>query len=91
MALPNPISPSQTDCRSPIDDTLMDSIRLNLDYLDSALSGASSSVFQWKVNGKLSSLKNFKQAIDSGSPFKSFTPQGCRASIRNSGYSGSVS
>lgn len=90
MALPYPISSAQTDCRSPIDDTLMDSIRLNLDYLDSAVAGSSSNIFQWKVNGKLSLLSNYKQAIDSGSPYESFTPQGCRASIRNSGYSGSV-
>ena len=34
MALPYPIAPSQTDARSPVDDNLMDSIRLDLDYLD---------------------------------------------------------
>lgn len=90
MALPYPISSTQTDCQSPIDDTLMDSIRLNLDYLESALAGSSKNIFQWKVNGKLGKLNYFKQAIDSASPYEAFTPKGCRAALRNSGYSGNV-
>ena len=39
MPLPYPISASQTDAQSPVDDNLMDSIRLDLDYLSSLFSG----------------------------------------------------
>lgn len=88
--LPYPIAPSQTDCKSPIDDVLMDSIRLNLDYLDGAISGSTAKYIQWKINGKLRPLVSFKGAIDSGAVGESFTPQGCKASIKHSGTSGKI-
>lgn len=56
MALPYPIAPSQTDARSPVDDNLMDSIRLDLDYLDTVATQGGVPVYVWNVNGKLSSL-----------------------------------
>ena len=36
MALPFPIAASQTDAKSPIDQQLMDALRLNQEFLDNA-------------------------------------------------------
>lgn len=54
MALPYPIAAGQTDARSPVDDNLMDSIRLDLDYLDSAINLGGGASFTWNINGVLS-------------------------------------
>ena len=56
MALPFPISPSQTDAKSPVDDNLMDSIRENLDYLETIATQGGVPVYVWNVNGPLSQL-----------------------------------
>lgn len=56
MALPYPISAGQTDAQSPVDDNLMDSIRLDLGYLDTAITGVQSFDYQFKMNGPLSAL-----------------------------------
>lgn len=56
MALPFPIAASQTDAQSPVDDNLMDSIRLDLGYLDTAITGVQSFDYQFKMNGPLSAL-----------------------------------
>ena len=56
MALPFPIAPSQTDAQSPVDDNLMDSIRLDLGYLDTAITSVQSFDYQFKMNGPLSAL-----------------------------------
>lgn len=53
MALPYAIAAGQTDARSPVDDNLMDSIRLDLEYLDGALTGGGSPVYVWNINGPL--------------------------------------
>ena len=59
MPLPYPISSTQTDSKSPIDMDLMDSIRLNQEYLDTQSGvSASSGPLQFKVNGQLASLRN---------------------------------
>lgn len=56
MALPYPISASQTDAKSPVDDNLLDSIRLNLDYLDNVVTSGGVPVYAWNLNGKLNYL-----------------------------------
>jgi hypothetical protein len=56
MALPYPIASTQTDAKSPVDDNLMDSIRLDLDYLDTSIVGVQSFDYQFKMNGPLSAL-----------------------------------
>lgn len=56
MALPFPINPTQTDCKSPVDENLMDSVRENLDDLDSRILGVTSFDYQFKMNGPLSAL-----------------------------------
>jgi hypothetical protein len=56
MALPFPISPSQTDAKSPVDEQLMDDIRLNLDYLETQSSLSKSFDYQFKLNGRLDAL-----------------------------------
>lgn len=56
MSLPYPISASQTDAKSPVDDNLMDSIRQNLNYLDLTLTSGGTPVYVWNVVGKLNNL-----------------------------------
>lgn len=58
MALPYPIASTQTDAKSPVDDNLMDSIRLDLDYLNAQISLGGQSSFCWSINGPLASLVN---------------------------------
>lgn len=58
MTLPHPINANQTDAKSPIDQQLMDAYRLNQEYLDTAISGASSGgLINFKVNGYLNRIK----------------------------------
>lgn len=56
MSLPYPLSPAQTDAKSPVDDNLMDSMRLNLEYLDTIATQGGVPVYVWNVNGKLNYL-----------------------------------
>lgn len=58
MALPFPIAATQTDAKSPIDQQLMDALRLNQEYLESQLGGASAGgIINFKVNGFLTRIK----------------------------------
>lgn len=56
MALPVVISPTQTDAKSPVDDDLMDGIRVDLNDLDSRFNGVKTFAYEFKVNGPLSFL-----------------------------------
>jgi hypothetical protein len=56
MTLPYSIASSQTDAKSPVDDNLMDSIRLNLEYLDQISTQGGAPVYVWNVNGELAML-----------------------------------
>lgn len=53
MALPYPIAASQVDAKSPVDEQLMESIKLDLEYLDTQLGLSASFDYQFKVNGNL--------------------------------------
>lgn len=57
MALPYPISAPQTAAKAPVDQALMDSIRNDLDYLDTAASSAQG-LLEFKINGNLSKLSS---------------------------------
>lgn len=87
MPLPYPISPSQTDCQSPVDDNLMDSIRLNLDYLDTLFSG-SDYALSFGLDGELIGAAGFYRAVDQVPLFKEFEPNTCRIGLRKSGMTG---
>ena len=89
MALPFPISASQTDAQSPVDDNLMDSIRQDLDYLDSLLSGGNYNM-SFGLDGQLIGAFGFKRAIDVVPLYKEFTPVTCRFGLRKSGISGTL-
>ena len=89
MPLPFPIAASQTDAKSPVDDTLMDAIRLNLDYLETQVSGGAA-IFNFNVNGQLSLLNGFNKPIDTAVNFSIFTPTFSRAVIKKSGTSGQL-
>lgn len=90
MPLPYPIAASQTDAKSPVDDNLMDSIRLDLDYLNSLFS-TGSAIFTWNINGPLRRAKAFKKAIDTVACFGEFQPAFIRTVLKKSGISGSLS
>jgi len=85
--LPFPIAASQTDCQSPVDDNLMDSIRLDLEYLDTLLS-LGTNIFNWNITGRLSRLRTYKGSIDTMVNYKEFLPTKLKVSIRKSGNSG---
>lgn len=58
MALPFPINPNQTDAKSPIDQQLMDAIRLNQEFLDAQVGGGSAGgILNFRVNGLLRLIK----------------------------------
>jgi len=58
MALPYPIAASQTDAKSPVDDNLMDSIRLDLGYLDGLISGGNYNM-SFGIDGQLIGIAGF--------------------------------
>jgi len=61
MALPYPIAASQVDAKSPVDEQLMESIKLDLEYLDTQLGLSASFDYQFKVNGNLALLSTKKR------------------------------
>ncbi len=87
MALPFPIAASQTDAKSPVDDNLMDSIRLDLDYLDS-LFATGAAIFTWNLNGPMNAMRAYKKAVDTVPLFGSFQPGFIRVNLKKSGQSG---
>lgn len=87
MPLPLPINANQTDAKSPIDQNLMDSIRLDLDYLESQISGGSV-LFTFNLNGQLARLKNYSKAVDEAINFTEFSPSSVRAVLKRSGSGG---
>jgi hypothetical protein len=89
MALPVIIAPSQVDAKSPVDDDLMDGIRVDLNFLDAQISSGNVA-FGYNVNGPLSVIKNYFKGIDTALTFKEFTPTTARATIKKSGLSGSL-
>ncbi len=89
MALPYPIASTQTDAQSPVDDNLMDSIRLDLDYLDSLFSGGNYN-FSFGLDGQLIGAFGFYRAIDVVPLYKDYSPGTCRFGLRKSGTSGTL-
>ena len=90
MALPFPISSDQTKAKAPIDQNLMDSIRLNLDALDQTASGGAA-LFNFNVNGPLRLASNQRgRAQDTAVNFSEFTPTTCRAILKKSGNGGKI-
>jgi hypothetical protein len=89
MPLPYPIAASQTDAQSPVDDNLMDSIRLDLDYLNSLFSGGNYDM-SFGLDGQLIGAYGFKRAVDVVPLYKSFTPVTCRFGLRKSGSAGTL-
>lgn len=89
MALPRPIAPSQTDSNSPVDDNLMDSIRIDLDYMDNVLS-TQGAIFSFNANGPLRRLSAFKKPVDTVPMYNEFRPNKARAVLKKSGTGGSL-
>jgi len=94
MALLYPITAAQTDAKSPIDENLMDSIRLNLDDLDSRLTLQGLFDHQFKLNGPLSYLANlpttYRRRIDGPLISKATTFQQCLAYLEKPGQGGTL-
>lgn len=91
MTLPNPISASQTDAKSPVDQQLMDSIRLDLEALDAAQATNGVFDYQWKADGYLSLIPTASR-IRLGGPLigKSQTFSKCQISLGRPGLGGNM-
>ena len=85
--LPFPISSTQTDCESPVDDNLMDSIRQDLDYLDTLLA-LGTNVITWNASGDLYLLNDYKDPVDTITNYKEFLPTVLKVTMKRSGLTG---
>jgi hypothetical protein len=96
MALPFPIAASQTDAKSPIDQQLMDAIRLDLDYLDTQIGGGGGGGYtNFRVNGPLWQIKpllsiGFGKKMDGAIVPTATTFSRCRLSLIKGGTSGAL-
>lgn len=84
---------NQVDKKSPVDDDLMTSIAEDLYYLKNNIGGASGGgVFEWKVNGPLSSLSNILpfRRIDGAFVMASKTLSSLAVSLEIAGESGTL-
>jgi hypothetical protein len=89
--LPYPIVAAQVDAKSPVDEQLMDSIRLDLDYLDTQLGLQGSFDYQFKLNGYLPNVPTVKRKrIDGVLISKPATFQQCRAYLEEPGDGGTL-
>lgn len=92
MSLPYPIASSQTDAYSPVDDNLMDSIRLDLDFLDSSIVSIKSFDYEFKINGDLSLLPEgaSRKRLDGALVAAAQTFTRARLFLENPGISGTL-
>lgn len=96
MALPFPISSTQTDAKSPIDQQLMDAIRLDLDYLDSQIGGGGGGAAStFRVNGPLYPIRGrlaygAGKKLDGALVLAATTFTRCRLSLLKGGTSGTL-
>jgi len=96
MALPYPIAPSQTDAKSPIDQQLMDALRLNQEYLDGEIGGATSGgILNFRVNGRLKRIKEtlhlgYGQHLDGGIVANAVTFTQAKLFLEKGGLSGDL-
>jgi len=89
LTLPYPIVSSQTDAKSPVDDSLMDAIRLDLDYLDTQLGLARTFPQEFKINGRLDLIPtDERRRIDSVLIADAMTFQTCKMYLETPGDSG---
>jgi hypothetical protein len=91
MALPYPIVAGQTACQEPVDQNLMDSIRLNLDYLDSQLGASGGGQHAFVVNGNLNEFETtFLKRMDEIHTGEAAVFGFIKATLKKSGTSGSM-
>lgn len=96
MALPYPIASTQTDAKSPIDQQLMDAIRLNQEYLDTAVGAVGGAgIFNFRVNGNLSNLfgkldQGLGKRLDGGIATNAVTFSKARLYLETMGTKGAV-
>ena len=96
MALPYPINANQTDAKSPIDQQLMDAIRLNQEYLDSQLgTGSAGGIINFRVNGYLTRIKSILdlgagKKVDGGIISAAVTFSQARLYLEKGGTSGAL-
>lgn len=89
MALTYPIVPTQTAAKAPVDEQLMDDIRLNLEDLDSRVSTSGSSDYQFKANGYLNNITKLNR-VDGCVVSQSVTLQRCVAMLEYGGAGGTL-
>lgn len=92
MTLPYPIVAAQTDAKSPVDDALMDAIRLDLDYLNSTAISAGNFDYQFKANGYLNAIPTPDyNRFDGALVGKSQTFSNCQIYLEKPGNGGTIS
>ncbi len=84
--------PSQVDAKSPVDDTLMGTIKDDLDDLDSRFSTVKTFDYEFKINGDLSILPigKYRRRLDGGLVAAAGTFTRARLFLENPGVSGSL-
>src|ERR1035437_10333595 len=93
MSLPYPIAPSQTAALAPVDDNLMDSIRLDLGYLDASIIAASATDYFFKANGSIAAFpqtNGIRKRIDGAIIAEAHTFSRCRLFCGTPGASGTL-
>jgi hypothetical protein len=96
MPLPYPIAPSQTDAKSPIDQQLMDALRLNQEYLETQVgAGSAGGVLNFRVNGTLARVRESLhvgtgKALDGGIISNATTFSGAKLYLERGGTSGKL-
>lgn len=91
MSLTYPIVAAQTDAKSPVDEQLMDDIRLNLEDLEGRIATSGSSDYQFKVNGYLdASSSRRRRRLDGAIVSQSVTLQRCYAMLEEGGDGGTL-
>lgn len=98
------LAPTEVDAKSPIDDSLMDKIRLDLDDLDSRVIDAAAATLNFTVTGRLYWLSQFytisgetfpryryyRRALSEIVLSEAMTPSVCRYSLKRSGNGGNL-
>lgn len=90
MALTYPIDASQTEAKKPIDEQLMDDIRLNLEDLDTRLLLSSGSDLDFRVNGPLDLLGGAAFDLDVAFVAQERTLNAASVYLKNQGLGGNL-
>lgn len=91
MVLPYPIAATQTDAKSPVDDDLMDAIRLDLEAIEAEFAFNKSFDYEFKINGPLTNYPSHaRRRLDGALIARAQSFTRCRLYMENPGSSGTL-